>query len=73
MISIKRLSGTGVWGLETTGGDGMDKPISTRKGGRLHHWLLGDFTSPSLSFPIWKSGLIITIRIQCGDVHTNSA
>lgn len=52
----------GLGTLETTGGD-------ARKVGGLHHWPLGDFTSPSLSFPIWKSGLTITMRIQCSEVQ----
>lgn len=50
---------------------GLWKPQGEMQGkwGGLHHWPLGNFTSPSLSFPIWKSGLMITMRIQCSEVQ----
>lgn len=54
----------GLGTLETTG-----EMQGKWRGGALHHWPLGDFTSPSLSFPIWKSGLMITMRIQCSEVQ----
>ena len=72
MISIKRLSGNGFGDWKPQVEMGWTSLFLQGKGG-LHHWLLGDFTSSSLSFPIWKSGLIITIRIQCSDVHIYSA
>lgn len=54
----------------------MNRPISAGKKGDSTTGPLGDFTSMSLSFPIWKSPLTtahITIRIQCNGVQIYSA
>lgn len=54
----------------------MNRPISVGKKGGSTTGPLGDFTSMSLSFPIWIFPLTtapITIRIQCNGVQIYSA
>lgn len=65
MISIKQLSRNGLG----DSGNHRGRCKESGGGGVLQHWPLGDFTSPSLSFPIWKSGLMIAMRIQCSEVQ----